>query len=368
MIELRKNSQLEGFYQLFIDGHLIKTASPLYSTGGPDKIKISHIRVNVEDTEKVASKRFFEIPASVKNIILTYWFSWSELPFEIEIRRNARQVFEIEITFISYVSWRGAYSLADYFRELRQVIIEAESPHIIAGSEFPHNIVFLDIPPETNIADEIARCSDILSGFHKEAKRRLASRLPGESVAMMFDFPEEVRVPCEQYLLYFAQFLKDLGVEANTALTHEAGQVLFTVTPDDKQQALDKIRTALEVYLHLPSSPVSDPQQSEIAILRLNSQLQHFQSQLSLARAEIQMKEAAIQLQKVTITQLSGEVIIDSLKDVTPKQKDKDKEDLLGGTVALIPLEGKGVRINLPEILRKLKQLFQNKGQDGESK
>ena len=173
-----------------------------------------------------------------------------------------------------------------------------------------------------------------------------------------FNFPEEVRVPCEQYLLYFAQFLRDLGVNADTALTHEAGQVLFTVTPEDKEQALDKIRATLEVYLHLPSSPVSDTGGNEIAVLRLNSELQSLQSKLSLARAEIQMKDAAIQLQKVTIAQLTGEVVFESLKDVTPKPKDKDKEELLGDIVSLVPIKGKGFEVNLPELLRKLKQLF----------
>jgi hypothetical protein len=33
-----------------------------------------------------------------------------------------------------------------------------------------------------------------------------------------FDFPEPVKVPCQQYLLYFVQFLKDVGVEATAEL------------------------------------------------------------------------------------------------------------------------------------------------------
>ena len=48
-----------------------------------------------------------------------------------------------------------------------------------------------------------------------------------------FEFPDAVRVPCEQYLLYFAQFLRDLGVEASSELRHEVGMVLFSVTPTD---------------------------------------------------------------------------------------------------------------------------------------
>ncbi|HYJ88718.1 MAG TPA: hypothetical protein VEW46_21810 [Pyrinomonadaceae bacterium] len=61
-----------------------------------------------------------------------------------------------------------------------------------------------------------------------------------DSVSALFEFPEEVRLPCEQYLQYFAEFLRDLGVNANTSLVQQAGQVLFTVTPTDQEQALSK--------------------------------------------------------------------------------------------------------------------------------
>ena len=81
-----------------------------------------------------------------------------------------------------------------------------------------------------------------------------------------------------------------------------------------------------------------------------------------MAAAEIQAKNATIETQRLTIdiqrALLSGEVISDSVKVVTPKPKDRDLEELLGGTVALIPVEGKGVRINLPEIFRRLKRLL----------
>lgn len=181
------------------------------------------------------------------------------------------------------------------------------------------------------------------------------------SVVVSFDFPEQVRVPCEQYLLYFAQFLKDLGVEANTALTHEAGQVLFSVTPTDKQQALDKIRSALDVYLQLPSNPISDTTNENIAIQRLESNILRLRSELKLAAAEIQAKNATIQAHEITINVqkglLSGEIIFDSLKDVTPKAE----EEKLGGIVAIKKYEGKGFEVDLPEIFRWLKRMFTTK-------
>src|SRR5262249_33772920 len=71
------------------------------------------------------------------------------------------------------------------------------------------------------------------------------------SVEVVLDFPPDIKVSCEQYLLYFVQFLKDLGVDAEAELKHNAGQVLFSVIPANKDEALDKIRDALDIYLLL---------------------------------------------------------------------------------------------------------------------
>lgn len=185
----------------------------------------------------------------------------------------------------------------------------------------------------------------------------------GDSVAVLFDFPEEVRVPCEQYLLYFGQFLRDLGVQSTSDLSHEAGQVLFTVTPTDSRTALDKVRAALNVYLRLPSSPVGDPSHDEIAVQRLESSVLRLQGDLRLASAELQAKNTTIQAQELIIqTQkglLNGEIVFDSIRDVTPNAEDKEK--LLGGIVALATYKEKGVEVNLAELYRKLKGVFTDK-------
>jgi len=194
-----------------------------------------------------------------------------------------------------------------------------------------------------------------------------ASKPQDNSIVMSFDFPEEVRVPCEQYLLYFGKFLQDLGVRTTSDLEHNAGQVLFTITPADSQTALDKIRTALDIYLQLPSSRVSDSTHAEIAIHRLESTLHRVKSDFKLVVAELQAKNATIQAHELTIQAheltiniqkglLSGEIIFDSIKNVTPKTE--DKEELLGGIVSLAAYKDKGVEINLAELYRKLKGLF----------
>ncbi len=196
--------------------------------------------------------------------------------------------------------------------------------------------------------------------FTSKLRRSLKAKLSVKSVLMFFDFPEEVKVPCEQYLLYFAKFLKDLGVEAETALTNEAGQVLFTVTPSDETQALDSIRSALDLYLRLPSSPIADTTNESIAAQRLGANILRLRGDLKLAAAELQAKNTTIEAQRLIIdvkdAMLNGEILVGSVKDVTPQRE--DQEQLIDGLVALSTYKNKGVEIYLGEVLRKLKKLF----------
>jgi hypothetical protein len=145
--------------------------------------------------------------------------------------------------------------------------------------------------------------------------------------------------------------------------------VLFIVTPNDRFEALDKLREALEVYLRLPSSPVGDalPVEYEVAIQRLAVNVQHLHSQLLLARVTLQTQEATIQMQRLTIDHqsllLDGEVVaasvVESRAGGTGKGGDKDEEVVTEGVLALTEYEGKGYKIKLPEIFRRLKHYFE---------
>ena len=148
--------------------------------------------------------------------------------------------------------------------------------------------------------------------------------------------------------------------EATAELQHYAGDVLFAVTPTDKNEALDRIRTALETYLRLPINNFSGGE-TNIAMQRLASNIYHLRSQLALAQAVLEAKDATIQAQQVAITQhqrqLGGEVIVNSMKQESSKS---ETEEVFDGMAEITKYEGKGFAVNLPEIYRRLKQLFQD--------
>lgn len=271
-------------------------------------------------------------------------------------------------------NWNRLWSVREYKEAFKLVVEQQNLPGVrwlekesVSGELVIPGAVKLLFPvhhTEATIEAEAQSRSEVLNQLHQLTEASLTAKLHQESVVMNFDFPEEVRVPCEQYLLYFVQFLKDLGVEATAELQHQAGQVLFAVTPTNKEEALDNIREALGDYLKLAASPVNPGSVlgSEIEVQRLAANIQHLQGQLTLAHAVLQAKDATIQLQQTTINHqqriLSGEVIFESLRDVTPRPKGEDREEVLDGTVAITPLKGKGFEIGLPEIYRRIKRRF----------
>lgn len=377
-IEIRESGDVTSnhSYELLVAGDPLEVASIGYygrnSEGGDGfGIRLS----NREVIMKLGEYGVSEFGFNLEYLELKYRVKGLPLVGSIWIAPKDKEIpFTIDFNYDPDLSkWQRLYSFVDYYEELSKHIDELNNPDIEL-QEFKEEedtlngfaVTFPYYSGDIPIATEIDRHAEILRILHEVVEAALAASSYSNLISISFDFPKEVSVSCEQYLIYFAQFLRDLGVEADTSITHNAGQVLFTVTPIDKRHALDKIRAALDVYLHLPSNPISDTTNESIAIQRLESNILRLRSDLKLAAAELQAKDATIQAQQLTIEVqkglLNGEIIFDSLKDITPKPQDKDKEEVLGGVVSLVPLDTKaGVHINIPEIFRKLKKLFEDK-------
>jgi hypothetical protein len=135
-----------------------------------------------------------------------------------------------------------------------------------------------------------------------------------------FEFPPSIRAACEQYLVYFGQFLEDLGIHADSEIKRHAGSVMFCVTPSDGPTALAAIRDALEAYLQLPTAPelhdarldTRDP-----ALTQLKANVRFLQSQLELSRAIVEAKDATIQAMDVTIYRQQQLITGDGLYEFT---------------------------------------------------
>ena len=117
----------------------------------------------------------------------------------------------------------------------------------------------------------------------------------------------------------------------------------------------------MEIYLDLPRNPefnASSATHRDIAVAQLRANVLHLQSQLMLAEATIQVKDAVVQALNLTIYQQRQLLIERSGSDRGEKAADNDDEAILGDAIHVTTYEGKGFKVDLPGILRKLKRKF----------
>jgi hypothetical protein len=147
-----------------------------------------------------------------------------------------------------------------------------------------------------------------------------------------------------------------LGVNVTSRLTRQTDHVLFTVYPssgplglESGLEALEKLRTALELYIHLPSSTLEECQSTQDYVTQqLLANVRHLRTQLALRQAVVQAEQLMTDRQL-----LSDDLIRRSLRLSTfgPPQ---EQEQLLG-SLDCLTLDRKGFKVNLPKMYHWLK-------------
>lgn len=294
-----------SLYDLFLDGMPVKETT--VSDNSPFWVTV----YDQEIWDRLISHSFIELPANVERLMFVSSFDSSDSIWHISIEKE-KEVFEIEFSLnFEFEHWKRPYSISEYVDVFDHALKSSNHPEI--RFEFDEEskasgltMIFPVPSPHSSIESQLLIWSTTVNKFDEETTGFLESRLHNKSVVMHFDFPEEVRVPCEQYLLYFVQFLRDIGINTTAELhPQQVGQILFAVTPTNPNEALDKIRQALEIYIKLPSSPINTSQDlmsNDIAVQRLVANINHLKGQLALAHATLQAKDATIEAQRVTRT------------------------------------------------------------------
>jgi len=190
--------------------------------------------------------------------------------------------------------------------------------------------------------------------IHLKVKSILKTNTKNIFFTSKFNFPREIKTACEQYLTYFSQFLRDMGIESNTEIKSNAHEVLFTVKPEDPNQALEQVYEALKVYLSLPDYP--DIQNdfnlpNNYAVIELKRKVNDLKGNLMLAK---QM----MLLQQNNIDQLQEKNYKLANKIISIGAKAPYETKILWDTVTIKEYENSVVKIDVPKILKGLKRAF----------
>ena len=264
---------------------------------------------------------------------------------------------------INLKTWNRPYGVNDFIDELTD-----STPIKFTDSSVERRARgFIITCPIDNAAEPVL---EVLEGAHmrysqldQSINSRLLSGLETNGLHSTFSFPKEVRSACEQYLLYFGEFLRDLGVETSVELREIGDRILFSVTPIDKKHALSNIRDALEVFLRMPGSELLatglDPN-DQFGHTKLISAIKYLRAQLELSEERDRKLGFTVQAQAVSIVALS-QLVAGGMRPTSTTQDTNDSEKVLGGLVVLSKAEKAGIAINVAEMYRRDRSWFKGK-------
>jgi hypothetical protein len=264
---------------------------------------------------------------------------------EIPGRGNLSATFSFEAPL---TEWKGNYSFKEYIKEYESIWLQ--NSHFDGDLQFfeddvvQYEITFLIPFGRIKIRELVSQYQNLLVEIHEVVDALITAKNYESIFLGNFNFPEQFKIPCKQYLLYFAQFLQDLGINATSNLTEEAGKVLFSVTPTDDQEALGKIREALAVYLNLPSSPIVYDE--SFAAMRLQQQVENLQHAQRMTEREIRSAERELRLSQ-TVIEHQDKAIQD--RNMTIEQQNRIIEKITD----------KAIMINSAENKEELEEVFE---------
>ncbi|MFG6097335.1 hypothetical protein SPB21_18870 [Leptothoe sp. ISB3NOV94-8A] len=293
--------------------------------------------------------------------------------------------FEIDI-----VNWKKVWSLKEHFNNFHSYIngyeLKFNSPEDcgLLGIQSDHSntnpveydifTTFINDYGSFTLKDFLNRCIEIFKKANSEVLDKYQSSLTTYSLTERFNFPPEVKTACEQYLLYFAEFLNDIaGIEVDTSLSPDGESTIFAVQPRNREEALDTIGQYLKAYLQFPGSELINKIQvsSDLSLQAqsLKIQVDNLKNQLDIANLKRQMIGAVIELKDQSIqdknaeisrlgqqlqeNQITIRVLAESL------QKKEDEESILGDALKVKDYEAPGgLVIGTPDIVRRVKRFL----------
>ena len=329
---------------------------------------------NLQDFEHLSGYSFKELKiAEIKELFIrkrrnddisipSFVFTVYTIKTKIENR------IEIGVYFY-FNSWKKQYSISEFTdiledRLIKHTYFTLNKNIILGGSPLNltlslYNIIITNLEDSEIPRNYINEISKILEPLIIEIMEELDKKFKLDVYSTFFNFPLELKVACTQYLVYFAQFLIDLGIEVQTEIKDTPQGTFFSVIPQNKKDAIGNIKQLLNDFINAPGFDQFDIEisyQHNVAAIQWQANILHLKSQISFANTQIQMKDAIIQMKEATINSLNLSNYQLSEKIATGNKK--DEEQIIDGILSVTSVEKFGGKLNLAELYRRLKRRF----------
>lgn len=205
-------------------------------------------------------------------------------------------------------SWTNPFKYSDFMECYSKLLsdsafeISSDSLHLSDVSL----ILNFDDDSNNSMLPFVDEAIEWLTVCYNKTVNILNQQVRGDVFTKLFNFPSEYQNICSQYLSWFGEFLKNLGINASVSTEQTNEQTILIVAPDDNYELLDQIEKLFYQYLQLPYAELLPPQktltpQEAYAYQSALMQIQHLQTQ-------IQLKESIIANYQATHSTLIAQV------------------------------------------------------------
>lgn len=251
-----------------------------------------------------------------------------------------------------YITWHKPYLasvlyqlLSDYFSSLGYVSesIDEEDGRVM--------LIVTGQIANGSIIDFIEKIAELVQAEYSRLDYQLTKDSSTNLIIKLFQFPPQYEVICSQYLLWFGELLKSLGIEAIVSTENKNGQTFLSIEPKDNTVLTSKIEKALYLYLslpyseYLPAESTSDNLIAKVEFQQLQHQIQMFQQQMEVKNSLLELKSATNEQLKKDLEAAKDKILLlESLKD--------NKLEFFEGAIALDEYKIGPVRISPKKVAK----------------
>ncbi|MBH0020955.1 hypothetical protein I6F40_11415 [Pseudoalteromonas sp. SWXJ133] len=349
--------EMEKGICLFVDGtevtHYIREVPASHIIGDVSYVLYNDFELENDEIDDLLNLSLSEIPAcfdfhkedykTINGASIAISIDCSQISLEVE--------HDLE-------KWANSYSFIEFNTYFTKLLTDGPF-----NSEFIYSVkLYLDSYKIENqsILPELTEAYSYLKKCYLEAEKILIEQTRDDVFIKVFEFPPEYKNICSQYLIWFGEFLQNLGIDATVSTNQSKNQTQLIVSPDECPELLTEIEKLFYQYLSLPYSELLPPESNltpqELHVYHVvKMQVQHLETQ-------IQMKDSVIASYQATNRSLINEISEkDSELMLINSLKEEGKFEVLGGILKVNKVQKIGKNDNASIDLSKIFKLFNKK-------
>lgn len=264
----------------------------------------------------------------------------------------------IEVSYpVELNAWAYPFTVIDYTSLLISRLSKIGYKAVFSEESGSIYIMIYFEANEEKIADQANQFSGLVLSVSEAVISTLLEKSSTQIFSRVFNFPEGYENVCSQYLMWFGDFLKTLGVEADVSVRNSTNRTILIAAPQENESLITEIEKAFYTYLSLPYAeylPLERKEEDAETALNykmLELQVSSFRTQMQVKDALIEQKDGAINLLKSECDKKDKEIMLLSSLE---KTSHSDVE-LLGGTLSISEYKWGPFKINPKKALDLLK-------------